>query len=345
MLTYKLFSKLLPGAIATTTMVLTGCQTQINSFNSFPNSQALAQAKPKIVVSHSVLCDFMTTIARDTVDLTCLIGGGEDPHAYRPTPSQRKVLEEARVIFYGGYNYETSVIPLIEAVDENVPKIAVHEAVVTDPIMTEHDRHEAEYEPEGEANHENHEAETKQESAADPHIWHDVYNAIAMIEYLQSSLLQLNPSQAAVYLENSAKLIEELKQLHVWIQKQIATIPEEKRILVTTHDSLNYYVQTYEIKQYLALQGLSPDDSPSASDLRNLVQEIRQTQVPTIFAETTANDRVIKSVAREAGVKISDRQLLVDSLGKAGTDTDTYRKMMIHNTCAIVDGLGGKCQP
>jgi manganese/iron transport system substrate-binding protein len=329
MLTRNLLSR----AIATMTIVLTGCQS-----NNLSSSQVLAQAKPKIVVSHSVLCDFLTTIAQDTVDLTCLIGGGEDPHAYRPTPSQRKALEEARVIFYGGYDYETLVIPLIEAVDENVPKIAVHEAVVTDPIMTEH-------EPEDEANHENHEADTKQELAADPHIWHDVYNAIAMIEYLQSSLLQLNPSQAAVYLENSAKLIEELTQLHVWIQEQIATIPEAKRILVTTHDSLNYYVQAYELEQYKTLQGLSPDDSPSASDLRNLVQEIRQTQVPTIFAETTANERVITSVAREAGVKISDRKLLVDSLGKAGTDTDTYRKMMIHNTCAIVDGLGGKCQP
>jgi manganese/iron transport system substrate-binding protein len=339
MLLGNLYNCLLHGAIvaatASMTIALTGCQNQDDNLN---NSQALAQAKPKVVVSHSVLCHFMTEIAEDTVDLTCLIEGGQDPHAHRPTPSQRKALEEAQVIFYGGYDFETQVISLIEAVDNNVPKLAVHEAVVTEPIMTEHHHHHHEEEH-------SHEAESEEELVADPHIWHDVYNAIAMIEYLQSSLLQINPNQAALYLENSANLIEELKQLHVWIQGQVATIPEGQRILVTTHDSLNYYVRAYELEQYKTLQGLSPDDSPSAADLRNLVEEIRQTQVPTIFAETTANDRVINSVAREAGVKISDRKLLVDSLGQAGTDTDTYRKMMIYNTCAIVDGLGGQCQP
>lgn len=319
---------LLGSTIVVLGVIITGCQAKNNS------SQALAQAKPKVVASHSVLCDFMTAIAEDTVELTCLIDGGQDPHAYRPTPSQRKALEEAQVIVYGGYDFETLAIPLIEAVDENIPKIAVHEKVVTEPIMTEH-HHEAERE---------HEGETEEELAADPHIWHDVYNAVAMVEYLQSSLSQINPSQAALYLENSAKLVEELTQLHVWIQEQIATIPEGKRILVTTHDSLNYYVRAYELEQYKTLQGLSPDASPSASDLRNLVEEIRKTQVPTIFAETTANQRVITTVAREAGVKVSNRQLLVDSLGKAGTDTANYSNMMIHNTCAIVDGLGGKCQ-
>jgi manganese/iron transport system substrate-binding protein len=326
-------------AIATLAIMLTGCNNQNHSLTKLHNSQVLAQGKPKVVVSHSVLCDFMKTIAQDTIDLTCLIEGGQDPHAYRPTPSQRKALEEAQIIFYGGYDFETQVIPLIEAVDSSVPKLAVHEVVVTDPIMIEHHHHEGEHDHEAETT-----AENPEELTADPHIWHDVYNAIAMIEYLQSSLLQINPSQAALYLENSARLIEELKQLHVWIQEQITTIPEGKRVLVTTHDSLNYYVKAYELEQYKTLQGLSPDASPSASDLRNLVQEIKQTQVPTIFAETTANDRVINNVAREAGVKVSDRDLLVDSLGKAGTETDTYGKMMIYNTCAIVDGLGGHCK-
>ena len=162
-----------------------------------------------------------------------------------------------------------------------------------------------------------------------------------MIEYLQSTLSQLNPTQAAVYLENSAKLIEELKQLHVWVQEQIATIPEEP-ILVTTHSGLNYYVRAYEL-QYLTLQGLSPDDTPSASDLRNLVREIRQTQVPSIFAEATEGDRIINTIAREAGVTVSDQELVVDGLTAPGTDTDTYIKMLQHNTCAIVNGLAGNC--
>lgn len=327
----------LTSAIATVAVVLTGCQPENRSL------KVLAQGKPKIVGSYSVLCNFIDIIAQDTVDLTCLIDGGQDPHAYRLAPSERKDLEQAQVIFYGGYDLEPQIIPLIEAIETDVPKIAVHEAVVTEPIVTEHhhhDDHEEKHSQEPED-----EAQQTEELEADPHIWHNVENAIAMVEYLQSSLLQLNPNQAALYLENSAKLVENLRQLHAWVQEQIATIPEGKRILVTTHDALNYYVVAYELEDYKTLQGLSPDDSPSASDLRNLVTEIRQTQVPTIFAEVTANNRVINTVAQEAGVKLSDRPLLVDGLGKTGTDTDTYLKMIVNNTCAIVDGLGGQCQP
>lgn len=322
-------SSILSGAIAVATVILTGCRSTNSSL------KVLAQDKPQIVASHSVLCDFIATIAQDTVDLTCLMAGGQDPHTYRPKPSDGKALESAQVIFYGGYNLEPQIITLIEAVESDVAKIAVHEAVVTDPIMAEHhhgEHHHGEH---------HHEEESTAELEADPHVWHDVYNAIATIEYLQSTLLELNPSQAAIYLENSAQLIEELKQLHVWVQEQIATIPEGQT-LITTHSALNYYVRAYEL-QYLALQGLSPDDTPSASDLRDLVIEIRQTQVPTIFAEATGSDRIINTVAREAGVKVSSQELVVDGLTAPGTDTDTYTKMLQHNTCAIVDGLGGNC--
>ena len=324
--------------IALSAIAFTGCQV----VSSKPS--ILAQAKPSIVASHSILCHFVDAIAQDTVDLSCLIDGGQDPHTYRPSPSERKALEQAQIVFYGGYNLEPQLIDLIEAVDSDTTRIAVYEAVVTEPIMAEHHHHGHE-EKETNAEHDHHDDhDHEEELEADPHIWHDVNNAIATVEYLQSELVQLNPAQAALYLENSAELIDQLKQLHIWIQEQIATIPEGQRTLVTPHSGFNYYVKTYELENYLTLQGLSPEDSPSAADVKNLVQQIRQTQVPTIFVETTANERVINTVAREAGVKISDQELLVDGLGELGTDTDTYIQMMVQNTCAIANGLEGNCQ-
>ena len=128
--------------------------------------------------------------------------------------------------------------------------------------------------------------------------------------------------------------------MDAWIDEQIATIAEGQRVLVTTHDSLNYYVQAYYLKDYKSLQGLNAD-SPTASKVRDLVAEIKQTGVPTIFAESTKNDRVINNVARAAKVKLSPEKLYADGLG----DADNYTQMMSHNTCAIVNGLGGKCQP
>ncbi|WP_319423302.1 metal ABC transporter substrate-binding protein [Pleurocapsa sp. FMAR1] len=293
-----------------------------------------AETKPKVVASHNVICDLVKTIAQDTVDLTCLIDGNQDPHTFRPTPSQRKAIEEAQIIFYGGYQLEPQVIKLLNATKTPAPKIAVYEQAVTKPILAEHDEHEETEEKKPNTN-------KQADLEPDPHVWNNVENTVAMVELLKGIFLQANPAAADVYLKNSVDLTQKLWQLDAWIKDQIATIPENQRVLVTTHDSFNYYVQAYRLKNYDSLQGLSTNTSPTASQVRELATEIRQTGVPTIFAESTANDRVINNVARAANAKLSKEKLYADGLG----GSNNYIEMMSHNTCAIVDGLGGKCQP
>ena len=297
---------------------------------------AQAQSKPRVVASHNVICDLVETIASDTVDLTCLIKANQDPHTYRPTPSQLKAMEEAQLVLYGGYQLEPKITKLLEATNEQIPKIALYEQVVTEPIMAEHEHSE-------EVEHEHSAAETKSqpELEPDPHVWHSIENTVAMVEFLKSILLQLNPQQADVYLTNSTALTEQLWQLEAWVKEQIATIPEGQRVLVTTHDSLNYYVRAYNLEDYLTLQGLSAEASPTASEVKNLVTTIEQTGVPTIFVESTKSDRVINNVARAANVELSESELYVDGLGSA----ENYTEMMSYNTCAIVNGLGGECEP
>ena len=85
---------------------LTAC-----SFNKQDNI-VQAQEKPTIVASHDIICDFVTTIVEDTINLTCLIDDTQSPHTYRPTPSDRKAIEEAQVILYGGYQLEPNIIQL-----------------------------------------------------------------------------------------------------------------------------------------------------------------------------------------------------------------------------------------
>lgn len=301
------------------------------------NNIAQAQEKPKVLASHNIICDLVDTIAQDTIDLTCLIDPSQDPHTYRPTPSQRQAMEFAQVIFYGGYQLEPQISNLLEATKTSAPKIAVYEQAVTEPIMTQHEHSETETDQDEHSQTEG----GKQDLEADPHVWHNLENTVAMVELIKTTLLQLNPSAADIYLKNSTALTDQLWQLDGWIKDQIATIPQGKRILVTTHDSLNYYVQAYGIEDYQTLQGLSLASSPTASQVRELATNIRQTGVPTIFVESTANDRVIRNVADAANVQLSPQKLFVDGLGEA----DNFTYMMSHNTCAIVDGLGGQCQP
>ncbi|MFN9400303.1 MAG: metal ABC transporter solute-binding protein, Zn/Mn family, partial [Dolichospermum sp.] len=127
--------------------------------------------------------------------------------------------------------------------------------------------------------------------------------------------------------------------------QQIQTIPPKNRKLITTHDAFQYYGNAYKITIAGTLIGISTEEQPSAQTVKKLVESVKKIGVPAIFAETTINPALIKTVAEEAGVKLAPTALYSDSIGVKGSNSDTYIKMMVANTRAIVEALGGKYTP
>ena len=166
-----------------------------------------------------------------------------------------------------------------------------------------------------------------------------------MVETIRDQLIEVSPSNAQLYTKNAASLTDELQKIDTWIKAQIATIPAQKRKLVTTHDALSYYADAYGLEMAGALQGVTTEEQPTAARIAELSSEIKTAGVPTIFAETTTNPKLIETVAREANVKISEKELYSDDLGGPGSGADTYQGMLKANTCTITSGLGGSCTP
>jgi manganese/iron transport system substrate-binding protein len=316
-------------------LIIAGVATSVVACNlksksNIENNIAQGELKPKVVASHNVICDLVGTIAQDTIDLTCLMDANQDPHTYKPTPRDRLAIEEAQLIFYGGYELEPQITKLLAVT--KTPRIALYEQVATEPMMMSAE------DPHHKATASN---PDKPVLEPDPHVWHNVQNTIKLVELIQSMFMQANPSVSAQYLKSSTTLTVQLWQLDAWVKNQLSTIPKGQKVLVTTHDSLHYYVKAYNLEDYQTLHGLSSESTPTASQMRKVTAEIKQTGVPTIFAESTASDRVLQNVARAAQVELSPDKLYADGLGEA----KNYIEMMTHNTCAIANGLGGKCQP
>ncbi|MGB5962480.1 MAG: zinc ABC transporter substrate-binding protein [Coleofasciculaceae cyanobacterium] len=292
--------------------------------------------KPQVVATTSVLCDITQEIAQDTVDLKCLIPAGSDAHVYEPKPDDRKAIEQAQLILYNGHEFEPDLIKLIKATQNAAPKIAVNEIAVPKPLKGEEHEHEKAGEK-AEAGHDHGEA--------DPHVWHNAQNGVKIVETVRDNLGKLSPNNAAKYTSNAEKMTSELKQVDSWIKAQIETIPANQRKLVTTHDAMGYYSKAYGIPVEGALQGISTEEKPTAARVKELVTEIKTAEVPAIFAETSINPKLLEAVAKEANVKVSNREIFADGLGEKGSEADTYKKMLIANTQTIVEGLGGKFTP
>lgn len=291
-----------------------GCTASQRSDNTGEND------KPKVVSTSTIIADLTTQVGGEEIEHQGILQPGSDPHVYEPTPKDSVALETADLIFYNGFNLEPGLIRLIEAAGIKAKKFAVGEVVK--PLDFEY---QGQTEP-------------------DPHVWGDAKNAIAMVEAIRDRLIELSPEDKAEFTTNADELIAELKRLDTWIIQQIQTIPENQRKLVTTHDAFQYYTNAYGLEMAGTLIGISTEEQPSAQTVKNLANSIKETQIPAIFAETTINPQLIKTVAAEAGVKLAPQELYSDSIGAPGSEGDSYIKMLVANTRSIVESLGGNYQ-
>lgn len=312
--------------------------------NNATETVAARENLPLVVATTSVLCDLTQQVAAETVNLNCLMAPGEDPHVYQPKPDDRKAIDTANLIFYGGYDFEPGIIRLIRATSNPAPQIAVHEVAVPQPLMGEPHDHGHDHDHDHHHHHD-HDHTHGDQLAPDPHVWHDHRNGIRMVEVIAESLTNLQPEKAELYQQNVAQITRELTEIGNWIQSTIATIPPNQRTLVTTHDALGYFVNAYGLSFEGALQGLSTDEAPTAARVGELVREIQAANVPTIFAEATSNSQLMETVAREANIQVSDQELFADALGEPGSGAETYQQKLKSNTRAIVQGLGGNYIP
>ncbi len=304
-------------------LLVLGLVTSCEQVNREPQTNLSANSgKPKVVVTTSVLCDLTKQIAAETIDLVCLLPPGGDPHIYQLTPAARQSIEDAKLILYGGYEFEPELIKAIKATSNPAPKVAVDEIAVPQPQQFTEDG----------------------KSTSDPHVWHNAKNGVKIVETIANSLVKIAPNSATIYKQKTQKLTSEIGQIDRWIKAQIETIPITKRILFTTHDALGYYSKAYGIP-VAALAGLSTDERPNAARLRESIEKIRKTKVPTIFVEATVNPQSIETIATETKVKISHQKIYADGLGEVNSPGGTYQKMLISNTHAIVAGLGGEYMP
>lgn len=302
---------------------------------------------PRVVASGGVVCDLakqlVGQLAGQTVTVTCLVQPGQDPHTYEPLPSDRAAIESAGLILYGGYGFEGGLTKTLTSAPSRGPKIALFEKAVPQPLLmaaADHDHDHGHNEPQDLPK-----AAPKDGPTPDPHVWHDPQNGIQLIALMAEQLSRLMPSQKGHYQRQSQRMIAELQQLDRWIRIQVATVPSDRRKLITTHDALRYYARAYGFAVQGALSSLSTADRPTPSDLAALVTLVKSAGVPTIFAEASTNPKTIATVAREAGVRVAPTPLWIDGPGPAGSTGATYQTMLVANTCTIVNGLGGRCQP
>jgi manganese/iron transport system substrate-binding protein len=301
---------------------LVGCNSVANvakTSYTTTSSNGANNNLPRVVATTGVLCDLTKQVAQETINLICLTSPDTSPHFYQPKPEDRKAVEQAKLIFFNGYNLEQSTLKLIKVNKKPVPKIAVAYRAVPQPLQSRKDG----------------------KTTPDPYVWHNARYGMKMVDVISTYLSKTFPKNAPLYTKNAAKIKNELSQLDTWIKSRIGSIPKNQRKLVTSDNAMSYYSQAYGLSYIAATEGIGSQEKPSDPSGKKVIKSITQAKVSVIFPAATINPNLTNTVAKEAKVKVSKRELFAEDLGEPGSEGDTYQNMMVANTRTIVEGLGG----
>ena len=271
-----------------------------------------AADKPQVVTSFSILADLTQAIGGTHIELVNLVGADEDAHVFEPSPEHAKALLKADLIIANGLGFEPWLKRLLDSSEARGTRIDASAGVL--PLqLIEHDH-----------------------SVPDPHAWQSLSNAEIYVRNIAKALGQLDPSHSADYAARRDAYLVRLQVLREQANSQLNSLPASQRKVVTSHDAFGYFGQAWQL-QFIAPQGLSTSDEPSAAEVARLIRQLRSEGVRAVFVENIRDPRLIKQIADEAGATVGGT-LYSDALAASGP-ASTYLGMFQHNLETLMAAL------
>ena len=298
---------------------IAGCAT--GKENSSQTTSATAENKKlQVVTTNSIIYDMTKNIAGDLVDLHSIVPVGQDPHEYEPLPEDVQKVQKADLIFYNGINLENAEDAWFTKMVKNAGKVADKDYfAVSDGVDVIY--------LEGE----------KEKGKEDPHAWLNIENGVIYAKNIAKQLIAKDPKNKETYEKNLAAYVEKLEALDKDAKQRIAKIPEEKRLIVTSEGCFKYFSKAYDIKSAYIWE-INTEEEGTPEQIANLVRQLRASKVPSLFVESSVDDRPMKTVSQETGLPIFST-IFTDSIAEAGKDGDSYYSMMKWNLDKIIEGL------
>ncbi len=274
-----------------------------------------------IVTTTSMITDLVKNIGGDKVDVEGLMGAGVDPHLYKASEGDVSKLSEANMIFYNGLHLEGKLVEVFEKMkSQHIKTIAIADALDKKDLI----------------------ASALFASNYDPHIWFNVENWEKGTVYVAEQLSAAMPQNKAYFKANADKYLAKLKTLQQELDAEIATLPEDKRRLVTAHDAFNYFGKAFNF-DVLGLQGLSTATEAGVQDVQKTAAYIIDHKVKAVFIESSVPRRTVEAL--QAAVNSKNHNVVIggtlfsDALGNPDTPEGTYIGMFKFNVHTIVTSL------
>ena len=341
----------------------------------------------KAVASTTQICDYVTQLASGGQDLaftrtgadgrtaelgadpatapvhlslTCLLAPNASAHEHEMTAAQSRALSEADLFLVSGVDLEhflddavtstgfkgTMVVTSGVLGAADIDDLAAQQAKEKDLPYTV-DRGTAKvdvapwpFPPD--------DGGSAPEFRFDPHVWTSPKNAIVQVTNIGAALATAAPAGAQTIKNHVDAYTARLNDLDQWTRDTLTAVPQDRRVLFTSHDAFGYFSAEYGVRfEGAALSDFNAQQDATAQKIQQTADAVRASGAVAIFAENSNNSKSVEKVASLAGVRaiIGDEALYGDSLGQPGSDGQTYIGSILHNVTNLAIAWGSTPAP
>ncbi|USD67468.1 metal ABC transporter substrate-binding protein [Vibrio sp. SCSIO 43136] len=272
-----------------------------------------SQAKIKVVTTFTVIQDMAQNVAGDKADVVSITKVGAEIHDYQPTPQDIVKAQSADLVLWNGMNLERWFERFFGNINK-VPAFVVSDGV--EPLSI----YEGPY-----------------QGKPNPHAWMSANNALIYIDNIKEALIQVDPDNRAAYQANAQAYANQVTAQIEPIRQRLASIPASQRWLVTSEGAFSYLAKDYQLKEAY-LWPINADQQGTPKQVKQLIDTVRQHQIPVVFSESTISDKPARQVATETGAHYGG-VLYVDSLSSASGKVPTYLDLLRVTSNTIAKGF------
>lgn len=307
------------------------------------SGMARADGSPpvQVVVSFSVLGDMVREVGGRHVNVVTIVGANADAHSFEPTPQSVQALASAQVLISNGLNFEAWLPRLIKSASFSGEHIVVSSGATLRTLQgsdahADHVHHTSDHDDDASSDGHSH-ADHHQSGSVDPHAWQNLKNGMVYVRNIADGLAMVDPAHASDYQRRAKKYLATMEKLDAEVRTALDVIPTEYRKVVTAHDAFGYFGDEYGI-EFIPLAGLGNTAEPSAREVADLIDRLRQEVRIGIFPEKFSNPKLIEQLAREANVAVGGA-LFSDALDNPDEPAGTYLGMFHWNAGQLISVL------
>jgi zinc/manganese transport system substrate-binding protein len=241
----------------------------------------------EVLATTTILADMTRQVAGSRMTVGSIVPAGGHVEEYEPRPDDAKRMADAKLFVTNGLDLDKWIEPLLGNAMAGTPVIVVTEGL---PDIDEN-----------------------------PHMWFDPALARGYVEKIRDALIALDPAGTDAYTTNAKSYSDQLVALEAELKAKVATIPADRRKLVTSHDAFPYFAKAFGF-EIVGFAQPEPDKMPSAGELADLVDKVKAAKAPAIFSEAGASPQLAETIAKETGAKVVT-DLPTDSLLERPADT------------------------